>query len=486
MIGELENLIRGGQFAEVEKRLRKMSPTKIKRQEAYAIANIARRINQPQLAVRILNPIVRPQIKDQSPATEIELIEYAESLRRLGALDEAWQLSLNIDAQKNPQVLIHQAFCLFAQWKYQESLPLLRSYIEMPGLTAYAQCMGEINLAAALIQTENLNEAEKLLGQLRQKTLQSEFLLLYGNSLELTSQLLIAQGDWLGALKHLDQSAHILKSASQMENLFVEKWKAIAESLQSQRVTAELRQLPEKSKAAKHWETQRECELYIAHLENNSSLFSHLYFGTPYESYRRRIQKFAGSSFSPATSYAWSDGGKPRALFDLARGSIPGNAKSHLPMGQTLHRFLIRISSDFYRPLPVLSAFGALFPDEFMNATASPNRIHQIVKRCREWIEEQSLDMKISEIDGGYQISPGRIVGLQVPREALPLDQSELEWLLVKNNIAVQEFTSRDIAGALNCSVSSAQKLLQWALQHNKVEKSGKAQQTVYSFTPRG
>jgi tetratricopeptide (TPR) repeat protein len=480
VIEGLENLIRSGQFDEVEKQLRKLG--KVARQDAVSVANIARRINRPTLAVKILNPIVRPQDTRQDPPTALEKIEYAEALRRLGAVDEAWQLLTEVDADQFPQASIHRVFCLFNQWKYNEALVILQKYLSNQNLAPYVRCVGQINLAAALISVGKLQEAADSLQLLREETRKSDFSLLYGNSLELSAQVLILQKDFDAALAMLNESSEVLKRAGNIASLFVQKWKAIAESLKQNQATQELREFFLNAQEAKHWETIRDCDLYIAHFDQDRSRFERLYFGTPYESFRQRIQSFAGPQFQFPSTYLWSTSERPNSIFDLASGKVEGKKKAQLPTGQALHRFLILICQDFYRPVSVLSAFGKLFPDEFMNANTSANRVHQIVKRCREWIAETGLNLQIEEVDGGYKMVVGGDVGLVVPAESLPLDGKELEWALLKKSVGSSPFDIHQANNVLSSSSSNTQRLLRWALEQGRIEKIGKGSRTSYQI----
>lgn len=481
---KLQMLVRGGHFEEVAKKLRKLG--KLERKYAAPLANIAWRINQPALAIKILNPIIR--VKDkitanrQLPPTPQEKIEYAEAIRRLGAVDEASQLLNEVDCHRYPQAALSKSFCLFNQWRYDEAVFLLQDYLSNKGLESYARSVGQINLAAALIQIGNLQEAKELLGFIREETKKSNLNLLYGNSLELLAQLFILQKNYDEALKVLVESTELLKDAGSFFGLIVQKWTAIASSLKSNRVNQQLRDVYAKTQTVKHWETLRDCDLYIAYLDHDHLRFKHLYFGTPYESFRKRILKFAGPDFHPASSHVWSLSPNPKSIFDLSSGKLEGARSGSLPIGQALHRFMILLTKDLYRPLPIMSAFGKLFPDEFMNAKTSVNRIHQIVMRCRQWIHDVGINLEIEEIDGAYRVNLGQDVGFRLFLEPLPLDSKELEWLLLQKHMGAKPFGINQAKQILSGSTSNVQRLLRWAVQHGRIEKFGQGSRTTYQL----
>ncbi len=475
---KLEHLVRESRFDEAEKKLRAIR--KVDRPNAVAIANIARRINQPGLALRILGPYVRPTDLHQGAATAVEKIEYAEALRRVGAIDEAWLLLQEVDEDQNPQASIYKTFCLFNQWKYQEAIPVLNKYLARTDLEDYARCVGEINLAAALIQVGSLAEAEILLSRIRESSQKAGFILLYGNSLELSAQLLILRKDFDAALDILQLAAEPLKGSGKIFSLFVEKWTAIAESMKQNRCTPSLLEVFAKAKQAMHWESVRDCDLFIALLNRDQAGLQKVYFGTPFESFRQRILHFDGASFQMPKTYVWSSGASPSQLLNLATGRLEGRKSGHLPTGQALHRFLILLCRDMYRPLSTFSAFGKLFPGEFMNAQTSANRIHQIVKRCREWIMHENLDLRIEETDGGYQLFVGEKTGVILPCEIMPLDSSEIEWLLLKTQVGPHFFNIQQAQVAVSGSASKTLRLLRWALEQGRVQKVGKGPSTMY------
>lgn len=478
---ELEDLVRRGLFDEVEKRLRKMSPSKVPRQDAFAIANIARRIHRPQLAMRILQPIVRSDNASlMDPPTGQEQIEYAEAVRRLGAVQEAWQILQGVDVSKFPQALIHQSFCLFNQWKYREAIPLLRQYVQVADLSAYSQCMGKVNLVAALIHEKQIEEAAAVLQELRTETERSEFFLFYGNCLELSAQISILEQNWDQAFEYLNQSSVVLQRTAGSDELWVRKWKAIADSLRQRRVTEELREVFQSAKKNHQWETYRDCDLYIAEIEMDLPRISHLFFGTPYAVYRERIQQSLGPNWVAPQFYVWSLSSRPTVILDVTTGQVEGGKASRLPIGQVLHRFLILLARDFYRPLPMLTAFGGLFPNEFMNPYTSLNRVHQVVRRFRQWILDAKLDLTIEEIEGCYRLVVGPSLGLRVPAEALPMNSHRLEWQILRSLLSANQFSAKEVSEILQTSLSTTQRLLRWASDANLLEKKGRGSNTFY------
>lgn len=478
---KLENLVRGGRFDEVQDLLQKFRKTE--RTNLVALGNIAWRVQRPQMTVKMLNPLARSTTGFEESLCPAERIEYAEGLRRVGVIDKAWMILNEVSAEEFPQAHLYKAFCLFNQWRYREALPILRQYLRAD-LDEYKRCVGRVNLAAALVQVADLEEAQAHLLQLKDICSKSNYTLLYGNTLEIMSQLFILKKDFDAALIVLQEARNLLQHSGPLFSLFVEKWTAIAESLKVGRCTQALLDVYQKAKQIPHWESARDCDLYIAILTQDQSRLEHLYFGTSFECFRERILKLAGPQFQLPRSYVWSSQSSPQNLLDIASGKRIGSQASSLPIGQALHRFLILLCQDLYRPVSTISAFNKLFPGEFMNVETSANRIHQIVKRCREWIAEVGLNLQIEESEGGYRLVLGEDAGV-ILSARLPLDAMELEWLLIQEQFGSSSFGITDVRLVLASSTSKAHRLLRWALEQGRVQRFGKGPGTIYLIPSR-
>ncbi|MCB0384157.1 MAG: hypothetical protein KDD43_02095, partial [Bdellovibrionales bacterium] len=77
--------MRSGKGHKVRQALRTLNLSRVPRSQAPIVANLAHRLNLPDLALRLLNPIVRPKDHLDKQATPRECAEYAVALIRLGA-----------------------------------------------------------------------------------------------------------------------------------------------------------------------------------------------------------------------------------------------------------------------------------------------------------------------------------------------------------------------------------------------------------------
>ena len=180
------------------------------------IAKLARRVNSPELAIRILHPIVRPTNRSQPKATGTEISEYAAALTYIGASTEAYGLLGKVDAQANPEVLLYQAFALFAQWNYKAAIDPLVQYINRKDISDYDRLVGKANLASALVIERVHKDAEEVLTSIIGQAREGGNLLLLGNAYEMLAENNILLGRWNTAEKLLYEAEAAMKDPSSL------------------------------------------------------------------------------------------------------------------------------------------------------------------------------------------------------------------------------------------------------------------------------
>jgi hypothetical protein len=432
------------------------------------IANVASRINRFDIALRILNPIVRQTGNVVGEARDEEKIEYANCLRKLGAVSEAAVILERIDKAKHPIVNFYLALCCFAQWEYPSALPFLRSYLSTCEPDSYALKVGQINYASALITSGEFKEAQELLASIYSATKESNSRVLCANSLELRAQIEILHNqNPKAALGFLTEARYWLgDDTGHIANLFVRKWEAVAISQIEQKLSQKVFEVRDDALKLNHWETARDCEYFIAELTQDSRLLTKLYFGTPYEAFRTKIRDRNPSLIFPDTYVLGTTDGP---FFDV-RTAEGDAACGEMKAGQMPHKLLALLARDLYKPTPMLAVFSALFPNEYANPFTSPNRVHQIVRSLRLELERINLPIEVLQNAGGYSIEFRGPARLCLPHQPLPLDTQELNWLQLKIKMKSSEFTNKDAVAALGSSRASMQRLIEWAVQNGRAE----------------
>jgi hypothetical protein len=192
-----DELIKEGRGGQVRLDIVKVNRAEIPRAELYRVANLARRVRLENWGMQLLYPIVRSEKKEVFSSAE-EICEYSNALMELGSLEEARNLLLAVSPREAPQALLYLAFLDFREWNSIGAGVHLRSYLKCP-LDLYAQLVGQVNLAAALVQTPEWEEARGLLDQLELRARTEQRHLLLGNIFELRAQLDIQIKDWSAA-----------------------------------------------------------------------------------------------------------------------------------------------------------------------------------------------------------------------------------------------------------------------------------------------
>ena len=480
-IDELESMIRGGDFATVKKHLRSLNSKSIPRDEVVKFANLANRVDSPRFAFRLLYPIIRSEKSLVAPASGLEQIEYAEAMRRMGLVSEAYRTYSLMNLKSYPVARLRMAFCLFSQWRYREAIPILKDYLSDISPEEYSHSIAMVNLAAALV-FEGLNdEALSLLAKLNVETAQKKYQLLRGNCLELTAQVHVCQASYAEAIRLLNEATELSPNGQTKYSLYQRKWRAIAECLQNGKSSAPLLHSVRQTAAdSADWETVRDCDLYLAHVEQDMDLMKQVFFGTPYRTYRKRITSLTGQNFSQELCYLWNPtkNSHPRIL-NTEAGSIEKSELS-LGSGHLMHRFLQHLTADFYKPLSLGAAFSELFPDENYAQIGSANRISQIVRRLRTWSAKNAVGFKVTELNGSFRFIIESDLALRVP-ESLPENSpQDHSWRLVENGVRASFFSRNDVEHQTGSSAATAKRLLRWAIDAGKVEVIGSGPGTKY------
>src|SRR5262249_7305239 len=125
----IDTHIRAGRSQQARVELLKLTRKRLAREQLLSVAALARRADLVSLALRLLNPLVRNTGKVPAEATEAEKAEYAASLIRIGATEEASLLLEGVDVDRAPETRLFQTYALVSRWEYARTIPLLQQYI---------------------------------------------------------------------------------------------------------------------------------------------------------------------------------------------------------------------------------------------------------------------------------------------------------------------------------------------------------------------
>ena len=485
---EIGDSIQRGDGKSAASRLKEIFLRRIPRNQVAEVASLARRAGLIQISLRILNPIVRPSGRKRLEASDVERVQYAAALNAVGAGEEALDILRTIDKKRVPDALLFKAFALISQWNYEAAIPVLQQYALMSGPSHYQKLVAKVNLAAALVYERQHQAASDLLKEILEISERDNLHLLRGNALELAAQNAILHQKWSEAKLFLECSEKLLANTTGLSGLFVvQKWKVFLEILSSPPGTSNLRLLESIRKEGtqrEQWEIIRACDNLEAIREKNRELFTHLFFGTPFESFRKRLVTDFGKDVEVPDQYDWRIAGKPKPTqtFDLVSCEFGGRRVS-LKAGQTLHLLLLAFAADFYRPQRLAGLHFRIYPNEYYNSISSHNRVHTVIARLRHWFDTEKIPLAISEISGQYRLEASEPIALRVYRKLETTHTKHSLWAAkLKSQLTKETFSIQDVLGKMDLPYRTAIRLLTGACEEGLILRFGTGRATSYRF----
>lgn len=482
---EVDELIRTGRSVEAKSRLRHAQAARVPLEERRAFAFMARRLNLPTLALRVLHPIVRPTGRHVArPATDAEKVEYAGSLVRLGAIEEALDLLNAIDPETNPEIFLLRSFAHFTQWNYKVTIPLLQRYCAAKTLTDYQRLIGKANLAAALTY-ERDPSSKTLVDETLVSAHTGKFTILITVLDMMKAETAINERNWDAARAALAET-HRQISEDMLESLFIRKWKAVIELYANPKDRAAIegvRKVREDAVVRRHWETIRNCDYHLAVATKDEDLFYKVYFGTPFSSLKERLREEFGSAPKLPQIYEWEleKGGKATSLALLSAQNITPGVRGLKP-GSLNQRLLGILLTDFYRPIRVASLHGLLYKGDYFNPVSSPGRVHQAVKRLKQWLSNRRLPVKVVAHHGAYSLAAIHPCKILIPRERRAVGRTDHHLTSLRTLMPNTGFTAKQAAAALKLNIWTTIRILTQGVEAGALQRTGKANRTRYTF----
>lgn len=483
---KFDGLIKAGKASEVRAELRKLiSGKKLPRKHLLSFATIARRADAALIGLKLLNPVVHPLRKEPIPATDLEKVEYAFCLSNSGAYAEALNLLKTVSVEKVPQALLAQSFCHVAVWNYAEALIILEKYCKSPLLTPYELVIGEANLAAALIVEKRASEADELCVKLIDYCKKNNNQFLLGKLLSLRAQNAIHCGLWERVPVLLKEARENLGSAGGVDQMLLDKWFAIYElhvAKGSKESLLHIRNVRSEAIKIKHWESIRQCDAYEAIYTQNARLALHVYFGTPFSSFRKSFVSDYGSNLMIPDSYLLELGSKkmPATLIDLT-GTSNIN-KLGFKRGLLSDKMLLALASDFYRPKRVTSLHYAMYPEAFYNPVSSPDKVHQAIRRLRKELSAENIPLEICEDKGLYTLNSDKFMQIRISRNIEPKSRHQVQLEFLQERFKSEPFSVSEAAKALDLAIPTSFLILNEALLSGALNRFGKGKATRYQF----
>lgn len=463
-IQEFEGLIRAGQSAEVARRLQSISSSQVSRRERLALANISRRVGLFAPGLKLLTPLVHPDKKDlELPATSAELAEYAVLLMKVGSIHEALKLLEGIDPTSTPEALMYSAFCHMNHWEYGAAAFLLKEYLDQQP-TGYSTVIARVNLCASLVHSDQLDSARALLELTLEETSKQGLARLRANLLELRAQVAISEDRHSHAKADLEEAAQIIGTQATNDQLYIKKWQSVLTARSEGRIDS-LLNFRKEAEARSDWESIRECDLQMLRIEFSQERYSYLLFGTPWSGFHRRIETHIRSHNHVERFLYGVDTGR---TLEIATGLFNNDEK--MDCGFKIHRVISALLKDFYAPVRTATLFGLVFPEEHFHIIHSPNRMHQLIWRTRQWLKSQNIPVKIAESEGRFRLEIQGEVGFILSRKSSRESELDVPLELLVRSLP-NCFSAKQAQEVLGASEPTVRRLFQKAMQSGRVEK---------------
>ena len=469
LLARVELALRAGRVDEAARWLK--GTPRVPRAFAAEYAQAARRAQLDHLSLRTLNRYVRSDQRLVQPSPR-ELIEYAASLQKIGAVHEARTLLAESRADAEPLSHLYRAFAHFRVWEYRAAIPHLERYLT-EDLTAYARLLGELNLAAALVTTAEVDRARVILDQIKTHAEASGSRRILINAREVEAQLNIQVNDFAAARADLRAASALGAEAN--DAWWIEKWTAVLAAEE----TGDLRPLARFRRRARQlgdWESVRDADYHRLRMKPSTERLHHLIFGTPYADYHRRVLARVNSPVADEWRY-----GTPGApIFDLSTGNVSGASVTSPTNG--VHRTLAALVVDLYRPARVGDLFDRIFAGEHYDPNSSANRVHQALARARGWIERERLPMTITEDHGAFRLRLTGPFALRLTRERGPLSNFDVQLNLARATFGERWFSPSEARAALKVSTSALKRVVAAGLAVGRIERLGSGRAILYKL----
>ncbi len=472
-IAKCDELMKTGRLPEAVALLNTLELKEVPRKSLLDIALLCRRANLLNLGLRALNPVVHERLGGEK-ASPGELAEYAVLLQRCGGVREALNILSRHEVQGFAQTPLYRAYCLFNLWEYAGAIPHLQNYLA-GDLAPYARLIGETNLAAAFNFAGRGQEGAALAALTAEKAAAGGYTRLQCNNLELLAHACFEAGDFKAAREAVDKAASVLGGVATIDQLYIRKWNAALKAVGDADPRA-LTAFRAEALSEKHFESVREADLLSLRVRFDEELFGKLYFGTPFSGYRSRIERLLGRTMESEECVIGAPGAAVK--LDLQTGECTG---AEFPVGTKIHQCIEVLSRDTYKPFSVGAMFSELFPGEYFDIESSPNRVHQVVSRTRQWLEDNKFPIALEEQDGRYFLKTGDGIEITKSKETRLAEWEAVQIKRLKKKFKEGSvFSAGEIRDALNLSPSNFKRLSAWATEQGALDKKGKRAGTLY------
>lgn len=476
----IENLIKQAQWKKAQESLLALRKKRVPDEFRLRFATLCRRANVSDLGLSILKEIVRPDGKKKAFGTDAHRAEYAASLVRVGACREAEKLFESVDLEACPEAVFFKAGLFVKVWNYSDAIPLYRRYLVTQEEGSYTYLVGQINLAMCLIFEGEYDEAARHINAILVSEGDSHWTLIKGNAYRMLGGLEVHRGNYDAAMTAFYHAQRIFTDAEGIDRFLIRKWVALINyflakgSDSARNGVLEVRKEAEKRK---HWESVRDIDFQLACFDGDHKTLVKLYFGTPFESFKKRLLK-RNPELQIPNVYYWDLDPMEKGhetTFDLFESGIKP--------GQSIFRLLQVLLSDFYRSFGIVDLFESTFPGEFYISGSAEERVYQALKRLRKEFIDRKIPLTIESTDGGFRLVGTKPVRILCGRgETSSKTQADHRLEQLRHKFQKGSFGVTDAVDTLGLSKRTVNALINDGMEKGVLAKSGSGNRIQYQF----
>jgi tetratricopeptide (TPR) repeat protein len=484
-ISDWDQKIRAGRSDDVRAAVSKLQFKKLQRQERLQIAKVCRRVQLYSLGTKALFSVVRGDGVERVSPSAAETSEYAASLLRIGSIKEVRTLLSKVDGRESPEAFLYLAFAEIIEWNFSPAVDLLTTYLGSPDLSDYQRRVAQVNLAAALLGCQRHYEALPLLESLIEEASRLNESLVLAMALFYLGDLYFQTNDYKSARSTLELARKALPPSNLEHHLLIDKLTAMIDAqIGSPGGTIEVfDQIKIRAREIGAPETSRDCDFAKAKWHGDRNAFLSAFVGTIFPSFR---SKCLGLPYErpQEVSVRKVDLGEVLCSTELDASVVDIQDPPGLRIGQSVHRALVTLLQDFYRPVSMGELYEALFPQTYFDPFTAQNRIHQTLLRLRSWVEEQELGWTVRVDPRGLVLINGHgpAIRMQTERPRTPLAALELLVIEIYKKFGARPFDILDLFEHKLCTRSQAHRCLAQAVENEYLQRFGKGRSTKYRF----
>lgn len=166
-------------------------------------------------------------------------------------------------------------------------------------------------------------------------------------------------------------------------------------------------------------------------------------------------------------------GGQKDPLSFISKPQKPGSLN---------HRMGLSLLSDLYRPIRLATLYSSVYPGEYYNPFSGPERIHQGIRRFRQFLKRKKTSLTVKEQEGFYWIESSRPTSISLPRLEKRVIDSRISAFVIEltESFGHHPFSMREAAAVLGIAHWTSLRVLTQMVEDQHLTRQGKGKATKY------